>query len=409
MAATLWSPQAHAIKEFLVRHQIPYQWLDVEKDSQVREMVTAANAGRLIIPTVFFPDGQVLANPTVVTLAAKIGVSRQATRPFYDLVIIGAGPSGLAAAVYSASEGLKTLVIEREAPGGQAGTSPKIENYLGFPSGISGNELTRRAVTQARRFGAEILSASVATHIRIEEPYRIVSLNNGSEVSCHLVLIATGAAFRLLSIPGAAKLSGAGIYYGAAYTEASYYQDQPVIIVGGANSAAQGALFLSRFASQVTMLVRADQLSASQYLVDLLQADPKIDILYHTEVTRVRGKHKLEEVVVTASNTLKTTVLPVAAMFVFIGVKPQSEIVKGLVELDSKGFIVTGRDLIKNGQTPMHWTLQRDPFLLETSTPGIFAAGDVRSGTNPRVASATGEGAIAVALYWQYIKTLGST
>ena len=406
LAATLWSPAAHALKEFMARHQIPYQWLDVDHNPQARAMVEAANNGAVKIPTVFFPDGTMLVEPSVTDLAAKIGLARQAALPFYDMVIIGAGPAGLAAAVYASSEGLKTLVVERDAPGGQAGTSPKIENYLGFPAGVSGGELTRRAVTQAKRFGAELLSACAVTSIRVDGAYRIVSLDNGSQVSCHVVLLATGASFRILDAPGAAEFTGAGIYYGAAHTEAMYYQDQDVFIIGGANSAGQGAMFLSRYARKVTVLVRGSELSASQYLVDLLQANPKIEILYNSEVAEAHGAGRLEDVVVANRVTNEMQTLPAAAMFVFIGVKPQSDIVADLVTRDAKGFILTGRDLLRDGKRPKGWTLDRDPFMLETSVPGIFAAGDIRAGTNPRVASATGEGAISVALYWQYMKTL---
>jgi thioredoxin reductase (NADPH) len=308
--------------------------------------------------------------------------------------------------VYAASEGLKTLVIERDAPGGQAGTSPKIENYLGFPSGLSGNELTRRAVTQARRFGAELLSATEVTGVRIEDPYRIVSLGNGTEVSCTLLLIATGASFRILDAKGAAELTGAGIYYGAAHTEAMYYQDQDVMVIGGANSAGQGAMFLSRYARKVLMLVRGPELSASQYLVDLLKANPKIEIEYNSEVVEVQGKEHVEAVVIANKATNESKTVPMSAIFVFIGVKPQSDFIGNLVQRDAKGFILTGRDLVQEGKRPKGWTLSRDPLMLESSVPGIFAAGDIRAGTNPRVSSATGEGAIAVALYWQYLKTL---
>jgi thioredoxin reductase (NADPH) len=312
----------------------------------------------------------------------------------------------LAAAVYAASEGLKTLIVERDAPGGQAGSSPKIENYLGFPSGLSGSELTRRAVTQARRFGAELLSATEVTSVRVEDPYRIVSLNNGTEVSCTMLLLATGASFRILEAPGAAELTGAGIYYGAAHTEAMYYQDRDVMVIGGANSAGQGAMFLSRYARKVLMLVRGPELSASQYLVDLLQGNPRIEIMYNSEVAEVHGQGRVEEVVISNKATNTNTTLPMSAIFVFIGVKPQSDFVSNLVMRDAKGFILTGRDLLQDGKRPKSWSLKRDPLMLESSVPGVFAAGDVRAGTNPRVSSATGEGAIAVALYWQYLKTL---
>ncbi len=405
LAGTLWSPASHSVKDFLSRHQIPYQWLDVESDVKARALVEEQSHGTLKVPTLFFPDGTVLIEPSIAELAAKVGLQRAAALPFYDVVVVGAGPSGLAAAVYASSEGLKTLIVERQAPGGQAGTSPKIENYLGFPSGISGGELTRRAVTQARRFGTEIISACEAVGVRVQDSYRVLTLSDGTEVSSRVVLLATGASFRVLDCLGASQLTGAGIYYGAAHTEAMYYKDQDVIVIGGANSAGQGAMFLSRYARKVSVLVRGPELSASQYLVDALQQNEKIEILYHSEVVEVHGQDKLEEVVIKNSQTRELKTLPAAAMFVFIGVRPQSDFVANTVMRDAKGFIMTGRDLMQDGKPPKGWPLARDPLMLETSVPGIFAAGDVRAGTNPRVASATGEGAIAVAMMWQYFKT----
>lgn len=405
VAGTMWSPGAHQVKEFLTRHQIPYRWIDLEADTQARSMVESLTHGKLTIPTVLFPDGSFLVDPTLEALAEKAGIATHATLPFYDVIVIGAGPAGLASAVYASSEGLKTLLIERAAPGGQAGSSPKIENYLGFPAGISGGDLTRRAMTQARRFGAEILSAQQASEVQIQDSYRRVTLGDASQIACHALLLATGASFHTLTMPGAAELTGRGIYYGAAHTEAFYYQGEDVFVVGGANSAAQGALFLSRFANHVTMLVRG-QLSSSQYLVDALVMNPKIEILLNTDLSEVRGTEKLTGIVVTNNSTGEVKTLQGAAMFVFIGVRPQSDLVKGLVLCDEKGYILTGSDLIKNGKRPEQWTLPRDPLMLETSVPGIFAAGDVRFGTNHRVASAAGEGAIAEMMIKQYLKTI---
>jgi thioredoxin reductase (NADPH) len=407
VAGTLWSPRSHEIKDFLARHQIAYQWLDVDNDSSARALVEAHAAGALKLPVVFFPDGSVLVEPDARQVAEKAGYQTKASMPFYDLVIIGGGPAGLAAAVYAASEGVRCLLLEKQAPGGQAGNSPKIENYLGFPTGISGMDLARRAVTQAKRFGAEIISTQSATGIRVQDPYRVVTLTDGSEVSCKAVLIATGAAFRRLEVPGAEELNGAGLYYGAAYTEALYYKDQPVFVVGGANSAGQGAMFLSRFASKVSMLIRRDTQWSSKYLVDAESANPKIERLLNTEVIEIHGQPgKLEEVVVINNLTKEKKTLPGAAMFIFIGAQPQSALVKDLVLTDDKGYILTGRDLLKDGKLPRVWTLDRDPFMLETSVPGIFAAGDVRYGTNHRVASATGDGGIALAAVQSYINTL---
>jgi len=407
VAGTLWSPRTHDVKDFLARHQIAYQWLDVDNDPKARALVEAQSKDGLKLPVVIFPDGSTLVEPDIRQLAEKVGMHTSASMPFYDLVIIGAGPAGLAAAVYAASEGVRCLVIERKAPGGQAGNSPKIENYLGFPTGISGMDLARRAVTQATRFGAEILSTQTATGIRAQDPYRVVTLSDGSEVSCKAVLLATGAAFRRLEVPGLEELTGAGVYYGAAYTEATYYKDQPVFVVGGANSAGQGAMFLSRFASRVTMLIRRDTQWSSQYLRDAEAANPKIERLFNTEVLEIHGKPgKLKEIVVMNRLTQEQQTLPGAAMFIFIGAQPQSELVRELVLTDEKGYVLTGPDLLKDSKRPKGWPLDRDPLILETSMPGIFAAGDVRHGTNHRVASATGEGGIAIAAIQSYINSL---
>ena len=405
VAGTLWSLSSHEVKDFLTRHQTPYQWLDIESDPNTRALVEDASP-EIKLPVIFFPDGSVLVEPDLKTLAEKIGLQTQAALPFYDLVIIGSGPAGLAAAVYAGSEGLKCLVIEKSAPGGQAGSSPKIENYLGFPSGISGDDLTRRAVSQAKRFGVEILSAQEAVQVGVKDAYRIVKLNDGSEISSHAVLVATGASFHTLKMPGADKLTGAGIYYGAAYTEAMHYKDQHVFVIGGANSAAQGALYLSRFASQVTVLIRGHEPTASKYLIDAMKANDKIEICLDTDLLEVTGTNSLEKIVIKNTKTGNVQTLPAAALFVFIGVLPQSKIVADLVMTSGKGYVLTGTDLMVDKKPPQNWTLDRDPFLLETSTPGIFAAGDVRFGTNHRVASAVGEGAIAYALIKEYLKML---
>ncbi|HSJ90048.1 MAG TPA: FAD-dependent oxidoreductase [Anaerolineales bacterium] len=405
IAGTLWSLASHEVKDFLTRHQIPYQWLDIEKDSNARKLVENVSSEPKL-PVILFPDGNVLVSPDLKVLAEKVGLQTRAGLPFYDLVVIGSGPAGLAAAVYAGSEGLKCLVIEKAAPGGQAGSSPKIENYLGFPTGISGDDLARRAVSQAKRFGVEILSAQEAKQVFVKDAYRIVKLSDGMEVSCHAVLIATGASFHTLKMPGADALTGAGIYYGAAYTEAINYKDQNVFVVGGANSAAQGALYLSRFASKVTVLVRGHQPTASKYLVDALYSNEKIEILSDTDLLEVRGTNTLEQIIIKNTRSGEVQTCDASALFVFIGVQPQSKIVSDLVICSDKGYIYTGTDLQRDKKPPPGWTLERDPFLLETSIPGIFAAGDVRYGTNHRVASAVGEGAIAYALIKEYLKTL---
>jgi thioredoxin reductase (NADPH) len=406
VAGTLWSLTSHEVKDFLTRHQIPYQWLDIEKDSGARRLVEEGATEIPKLPVVFFPDGTVLTQPDLTSLAEKVGLQTRAGLPFYDLVVLGSGPAGLAAAVYAGSEGLKCVVIEKAAPGGQAGSSPKIENYLGFPTGISGDDLTRRAVSQAKRFGVEILSAQEAKQVSVKDSYRIVRLADGTEISCHAVLVATGASFHTLTMPGADALTGAGIYYGAAYTEAMHYKDRDVFVAGGANSAAQGAIYLSRFARKVTVLIRGHEPTASKYLVDAMESNEKIQLLTNTDLLEVRGKTTLEQIVIKNTRTGETQTCNASALFVFIGVRPQSQMVADLVMCSGKGYILTGSDLLVDKKPPPGWTLERDPYLLETSVPGIFAAGDVRYGTSHRVASAVGEGAIAYAMVKEYLKTL---
>jgi thioredoxin reductase (NADPH) len=408
VAGTLWSAGSHNVKEFLARSQIPYQWLDIEKDSVARELVESGSAGRARLPVVFFPDGSTLVDPELRALAEKVGLRAPAAQPFYDLIIIGAGPAGLGAAVYGASEGLRTVVIEQEAAGGQAGTSARIENYLGFPKGISGADLARRATTQAKRLGAEILTAQTVTGLRVEDPYRIVTLDDGSELSCHALLIATGVKVRELDVPGIEPFIGASVYYGAATSEAVHYQGRRVFVVGGANSAGQGAIFLSRFAAEVTILIRGASLKAtmSRYLIDQIEATPNISLRVSTEITAAAGSDRLETITLSNRTTGAAEIVPADAVFIFIGAVPHSDIVAGIVERSEAGFILTGPDLIRDGRRPQSWKLQRDPFLLETSVPGIFAAGDVRHGVVRRVASAVGQGAIAVSLIHSYLETV---
>jgi thioredoxin reductase (NADPH) len=408
VAGTLWSATSHAVKDFLARNQIPYQWLDIEKDNQAVEMIEGVNPGNHDLPVLFFPDGSYLIQPSMRTLAEKVGFQTRAAKPFYDFAIIGAGPAGLAAAVYGASEGLRTVIIEREAPGGQAGTSSRIENYLGFPNGLSGADLARRAVAQARRFGVEILTAEEVTGIRLQDSYRFLQLTNGAEISCQAMLIASGVSVRRLQAPGVESLTGAGVYYGAALTEAAFYRDQEVFIVGGANSAGQAAVFFSRFASTVNIVVRGSSLKAgmSQYLVDQIDDIPNIKKMFNSEVIEAVGNNRLESVCIKERTTGDIIELPAAAMFIFIGAVPRTGVFKDVVELDSAGFVLTGQDLYRNQQWPKSWTEKRNPYLLETNQPGIFAAGDVRHGSIKRVASAVGEGSISVALVHQYLKSV---
>jgi thioredoxin reductase (NADPH) len=408
VAGTLWSANSHTVKDFLARNQIPYQWLDIELDTEAKNLVEAVGDGQLRLPVVFFPDGNTLIEPTILEVGEKLGLQTKAEKPFYDLIIVGAGPAGLAAAVYGGSEGLTTVMIEKEATGGQAGTSSRIENYLGFPQGLTGADLARRATTQALRFGVELLRPQDAVKVRIEDPYRHVVLADGSEISGRAIIIATGVNVRRLDAPGVEDLTGAGIYYGAALTEAAFYRDQDVFVVGGANSAGQGAMFFSRYARKVTMLVRSSSLESgmSQYLVDQIGNTENIDVVLRTEVVEAIGESRLEKIVVSNLDTNKKKTLDAAALFIFIGAGHPTDLVSGLVERDRAGFIVTGSDLMVDGKRPKGWKPNRDPFLLETSIPGIFAAGDVRHHSMKRVASAVGEGAVAVALVHQYLKTV---
>jgi thioredoxin reductase (NADPH) len=408
VAGTLWSAASHNVKDFLSRNQIPYQWLDIEKDEQAYLMAEAVWGEKQLLPVVFFPDGSTLIDPTNQELAEKIGLQTRAAHPFYDLIIIGAGPAGLAAAVYGASEGLRTIMIEREASGGQAGTSSRIENYLGFPKGIRGADLARRAADQARRFGAEILTAQEAIRVRVDGSYKFVTLNDGSELSCHALLIATGVSVRKLEAPGCDRLAGTGVYYGAAISEAAAYRGQDIVIVGGANSAGQGAMFFSQTARRVIMLVRGSTLvgGMSRYLIDQVSNTPNIEIRAQTEVVEAIGKNRLEAVAICNRVSGATETIQSPAMFIFIGAVPRTDLVASLVEHDRAGFILTGPNLNNKGERPKGWLLKRDPYLLETSQPGIFAAGDVRHSSIKRVASAVGEGSVAVQLIHQYLRTV---
>jgi thioredoxin reductase (NADPH) len=409
VAGTQWSANSHKVKNFLALNQIPYQWLDIERDAQARELVEATTSREPSrLPVLFFPDGSTIVCPDIRSLADKVGLATRAQQPFYDLIIIGAGPAGLAGAVYGASEGMRTVVVEKDAVGGQAGTSARIENYLGFPQGVSGADLTRRAKTQAQRLGAEILTAQEVVAVRAEDPYRVVTLKDESELRCHALLVATGVQIRELEVPGVERMIGRSVYYGAATSEAVHYKDKKVLVVGGANSAGQGAMFLSRFAERVTMLVRGDSLrkSMSHYLIDQIGQTKNIDVLASTRITAVTGNERLQAVTIENVATGATETMPADAAFVFIGAVPHTEIVADLVKRDEQGFILTGQDLVRGERRPRGWKLHRDPFLLETSVPGIFAAGDVRHGTIRRVASAVGQGAVAVSLVHEYLKTV---
>ncbi|MDZ8185018.1 MAG: FAD-dependent oxidoreductase [Nostoc sp. ChiSLP02] len=400
-----WSPKSHHIKDFLARNYMPYQWLDIEIEEEARQWVSYAQCNTAHLPLLVCPDGSYLKQPTHAEIAEKIGLKTQPQMPFYDLVIVGGGPAGLAAAVYGASEGLRTVLIEKEAPGGQAGTSSRIENYLGFPQGIAGSELARRAVTQAKRFGVEILSPQEVIGIRLQDSYRIIKLKDGTELSCYALLIATGVSYRKLDLPGIENLTGAGIYYGAAMTEALSCQNEDVYVVGGANSAGQAAVYISKYARHVTMLVRGDSLatSMSKYLIDRILATDNISVRFHSHIVEVRGQTNLEAITIANTKTQQQETIPTKLLFILIGAKPHTDWLGGIVERDEQGFILTGPSLIPNKQCSKAWKLDRQPFLLESSVPGIFVAGDVRNGSVKRVASGVGEGAIAIQFIHQYL------
>jgi thioredoxin reductase (NADPH) len=457
-----WSPKSYEVKYFLARNGIPYQWLDFEGDEEARRLVSyvestsknehsnfidattttasipsgslsildhnktennnnnnalssirsasslsSVNASSLHLPLVIFPDGSHMEEPSSSELAEKIGLKTRAQMPFYDLIIIGGGPAGLAAAVYGASEGLSTLLIERQAPGGQAGMSSNIENYLGFPSGLTGSNLARRAVAQAIRFGTEILTPQEVVGLRVDGPYRIVKVRDGTEISCHVLIIACGVSYRNLDgVKGIEKLTGAGVYYGASMVDALSCKGEDVFMVGGANSAGQAAIHFAKYAKTVTLLVRGDSLnkSMSRYLIHQINETPNIHVLLNSKVTEVHGENRLEFITITNTQTGQLQTVPTSGLYIFIGAVPHTDAVAGLIERDANGFILTGPDLIQNGrERPQGWTLDRQPFLLETNVPGIFAVGDVRHGSTKRVAAGVGEGSIAVQLVHQYL------
>jgi thioredoxin reductase (NADPH) len=408
IAGARFSPQSHAVREFLSGNLVPYQWIDIDQDASMRELIATFPGGLSKLPVVLFPDGTYLSAPSNLKLAEKVGLQTQAKKPFYDVVVIGGGPAGLANAVYAASEGMRVVLIEQNAPGGQAGTSSRIENYLGFPNGITGADLAQRATAQARRFGAEILTAQEVVSIRREDPYRIVRLADGKEISAYVVILTTGSAVRTLDVPGIEALHGCGVYYGAALSEAILYRDRDVCLVGGANSAGQGALFFSRYARHVTIIIRAPDLgpAMAHYLVERINATENIDVITRAEVSAGCGNGKLEQVVLRNLDTGDMRTLDVAAMFIYIGTAPRTEFVAGLLERNDKGYIVTGPDLLRVNGRPPGWTLDRDPLMFETNVPGIFAAGDVRAGANRRVATAVGEGSAAIHSIHKYLETV---
>jgi thioredoxin reductase (NADPH) len=397
-----FSKESHDLRDFLARNRVPASWLEVERDAEARELLTVAGVREDRLPVALLPDGTVLERPTVLELAERLGVSAKPASDHYDLVIVGGGPAGLAAAVYGASEGLRTVMVEREAPGGQAGQSSRIENYLGFPAGLSGSDLARRATDQARRLGAELLTVKDAQALRVEGSGRIVELGGGGSLSANCVLVASGVSYRQLDAPGFADYTGAGIYYGAAMTEARACADQHVVVIGGANSAGQAAVYFSGYAAKVTMLVRADTLtkSMSHYLIDQIAALPNIDVRTGAEAVAASGEDGgLRELRIRHADGSETDE-QADACFVFIGAAPRTDWLEGVVARDERGFILAGQDVLEHG-----WPLARAPYVLETSVPGVFVAGDVRARSIKRVASAVGEGSMAVSLIHEYLAT----
>ncbi|HTU32729.1 MAG TPA: FAD-dependent oxidoreductase [Candidatus Acidoferrum sp.] len=405
-----WSSRSYAVRDFLARNQVPYHWLDAEdaeKNAETREaLATVGDTAKL--PVVLFSDGTFLSDPKTLDIAERLGLRTRPETSFYDLLIVGGGPAGLAAAVYGASEGLRTVMIERDAPGGQAGMSSRIENYLGFPSGLSGADLARRAVTQARRFGVEILTPQEVTGLRVEAGSKFIALADGTEIGAKALIIATGVSYRRLDVPGMDRVQGAGVYYGAAVTEASSCRGEDVYIVGGANSAGQAAMFFSQYATRVIMLVRGSslQVSMSQYLVDQIRQTENIHVELNSEIVEVFGENHLEAISVRCSTTREVQRISTNSLFIFIGAQPLTEWLAGVIERDDKGFLLTGPDLLHDGKPPKGWPLERDPWLLEASSPGIFVAGDVRYRSIKRVASGVGEGSSAVQFVHQYLSTV---
>jgi len=405
---TRWSSRSYDLRDFLARNQVPYQWIDIElaqTDPEVRRLIESLGPEADTLPLILFPDGARLPEPSFSVVADKLGLRTHAQTNFYDLAIVGGGPAGLAAAVYGASEGLRTVMIEREAPGGQAGLSSRIENYLGFPAGLSGADLARRAVAQARRFGVEILSPQEVKSVRVDGPYRYLTLSDGVEISCNALLLAMGVQWRTLDVPGIERLQGAGVYYGGGTSEALACKDETVYIVGGANSAGQAAMHFSKYAKRVVMLVRDSSLAStmSHYLIEQIEKTPNIEVMNNTNVVEVHGESRLSDITIARGAEGAREKLTATSLFIFIGAQPRTEWLAGLIERDERGFVLSGPDLLRDGKKPKSWTLDRDPGLLETNVPGIFVVGDVRHGSVKRVASGVGEGAVVVQFMHQYL------
>jgi len=400
-----YAPSSHAIKDYLGSNLVPFKWLDLETNPEGRKFLSINSLTENDLPVVFFEDGSFVVNPEISAIAAKTGCSLVASNDVYDVVVIGAGPAGLAAAVYGASEGLKTLLIEKKAPGGQAGTSSRIENYLGFPNGLSGADLTRRAITQASRLGAEFINPCTVSEVIQENGFKLVMLENGDQIVTRSIIVTTGVDYRKLEVDGMKNLTGAGVYYGASTTEASACRNKNVFILGGGNSAGQSAVYLSNFASRVFLVVRRNGLSEtmSSYLIDQINKIPNIEIIGNTKIVAIQGNDRLERVVLKNSISEEIYPMEASALHIFIGARPFTDWISKTVQCDEKGFIETGRDLRMREDFQTFWKHDRDPFLLETSMSGVFAAGDVRAGSMARVASAVGEGSMAISFVHKYL------
>lgn len=400
-----FSPKSHMLKDYLAANLFPYRWYDFENSEEGQLLIQNNEIETKNLPALFFEDGSYLVDPKIDEVASKLGLNPKASADMYDVVIIGAGPAGLAASVYGASEGLKTLLIEKKAPGGQAGTSSRIENYLGFPTGLSGSDLTRRAISQATRLGTEFLTPSEVMEIKNRDQYKIIVLKDGSELMSKSVVITTGVDYRKLDTPGIAKFTGAGIYYGAATTEANSCKNKEVFVVGGGNSAGQGAMYLSQFADNVYLMIRKKDLSStmSAYLIEQINNTENIHLLSNSEILEAEGSDRLEGLKILNNSSNESKTRKADALFIFIGAKPYTDWMQDSIKKDPKGFLITGRDLVFQKDFKNHWKLEREPYLLETNTPGIFAAGDVRSGAMNRVASAVGEGAMSISFVHKYL------
>lgn len=403
-----WSPKSHRLKEFLSGNLIPFLWMDIESNPEAEQYLISSGVTREQLPVVILKDGNTISDPSLPDLAQSIGLQQTATRPMYDVLIIGAGPAGLAASVYGSCEGLKTLLIEKNNPGGQASSSARIENYLGFPSGLSGADLSRRAIAQTLRFGTEILTPKEVQNIRIKDGYKIVEMTDGSTVHTRTIVIATGVEYTKLQIPGLEQFAGAGVYYGSASVEAHACKNEIVYIVGGGNSACQAALHICKFAKEVKILIRRDALSeiAAHYLVENIRATPNISILPRTEVSAVSGASVLESITVRNTETHEEHTVPCKALFIYIGAKPGTAWLNNIVQKNEKGFIITGTDLMKEKSFHTFWKLEREPFMSETSVPGIFASGDVRFSAMTGISSAVGEGSMTIRFVRKYLEQM---